>query len=138
MTTWRKRVLMWGAVLAAVVITAIWWFHHMDLDDPFDDEPFDRVTWLQNSDANDDNPRGQMVKSLIDHLKDLQPVRSEVIELLGPAEQKCGRLDPPVGPVETCLSYNLGSWSGFRLDPDTLDVYFDPDGRFLEAFPVQH
>jgi hypothetical protein len=110
----------------------------MDLDDPFDDEPFDRVTWLQNSDANDDNPRGHMVESLIDHLNDLQPVRSDVIELLGPAEQKCGRLNPPVGAVETCLSYNLGSWSGFRMDPDTLDVYFDPDGRFLEAFPVQH
>jgi len=138
MTTWRKRVLIWGAILAAVIIAPIWWYHRMELDDPFNDSSFDRVTWIQHGDADDDNPRGHMVESLIDRLEEHRPGRNEVIELLGPSERGCGRLETQIAPVETCLSYHLGSWSGFRMDPDTLDVYFGDDGRFLEALPVQH
>jgi hypothetical protein len=138
MTPWRKRAIVWGGVLSALVVTPIWLYHHLDLDDPFDDSSFDRATWIQHGDADDDNPRGHMVESLVDRLKDNRPRRGEVIDLLGPSDRECGRLEPPVGPIEMCLSYHVGSWSGFRMDPDTLDVYFGADGRFLDAFPVQH
>jgi len=120
------------------VISAVWLYQQMGLDDPFNDTSFDRATWRQHPTAEFDNPRGHMLESLIDHLKERRPSRNEVVELLGPSERKCGTLAPPVGSTETCLSYELGSWSGFRMDPDTLDVYFREDGVFLEAYAVQH
>jgi hypothetical protein len=39
---------------------------------------------------------------------------------------------------DTCLSYNLGMWSGLRMDYDTLDIYFDNSGRVARALTVQH
>ncbi len=84
MTPWRKRVILWGGVLSALVGTPVWLYHHLDLDDPFDDSSFDRAAWIQHAHSDDDNPRGHMVESLIDQLKDERPMRAEVIELLGP------------------------------------------------------
>ena len=138
MTAWQKRAIVWAAVLGALVATPIWLYHHMDLDDPFDDSTFDRAAWVQHRDSGNDNPRGHMVESLIDRLEHSRPSRDEVIDLLGPSELECGRAESPFGPIEACLSYHVGSWSGFRMDPDTLDVYFGADGRFLEALAVQH
>ena len=95
--------------------------------------------WVHMRGSNDpDNPRGQMVEDLVDDLEARRPLREEVIAMLGSSEFECSVLSPPVGATDTCLSYNLGMWSGFRMDYDTLDVYFEADGRVLEAVTVQH
>ena len=36
------------------------------------------------------------------------------------------------------MSYNLGMWSGFRMDYDFLDIYFDDQGRVVDVLIVQH
>src|SRR5687768_8046181 len=120
-----KRWLQWSTSVLAVMTAGLWWFGVFEfLDGPFDDIPFDRTTWIRMRDKDDrDNPRGQMVESLVENLEEHRPTRDEVIRLLGPSEFGCGVLSPPIGPKETCLSYNLGEWSGHRLDVDTLDIY---------------
>jgi len=106
---------------------------------PFDDRDFDRATWsrMRGSDERD-NPRGQMLDDLVEDLEARRPSRDEVIVMLGPTESECAVLSPPIGPKDTCLSYILGMWSGFRIDYDTLDVYFGDDGRVRKAMAVQH
>jgi hypothetical protein len=121
--------LLLGVLILAVVVTS---------RDPFD-LPFDRSVWLAH--ANDmapDNPRGHMTTSLIEHLQRSSPTRAAVIELLGPAEDPCSQLASPPSSVAGCLSYNLGMWSGFRMDYDSLDIYFDRKDRFVAALMIQH
>jgi hypothetical protein len=134
-----KCLLIWSAILVALISAAIWWSGHGFLNDPFNDSPFDRDTWIRmHGSADPDNPRGHMASSLIGYLEEHRLHRDEVIRLLGVSELGCSALEPPIGPTETCLSYNLGEWSGFRMDADTLDVYLGVDGRVLKALTVQH
>jgi len=76
-----------------------------------------------------DNPRGRMADDLRAHLISSRPTLSEVLDLLG---------EPDVAKRGDPLSYNLGTWSGFRVDYDTLDVHFGSDGRVSEVWIVQH
>ena len=140
MSTRWKRSLKWTTLVVAVMVAGLWWFGVFEfLDGPFDDMPFERATWTRMRGSDDpDNPRGHMVESLIGSFEEHRPTRDEVMRLLGPSELDCAVLSPPVGPKETCLSYILGMWSGFRMDYDTLDIYFGEDGRVFKALPVQH
>jgi hypothetical protein len=132
----RNRLV---AVICVVIAALALWFTWNDPTDPFDNAFFEQVVWSKWRGSWDaDNPRGHMAADLINRLKDRQLTRDEVVALLGPPEAPCSVLTPPAGPTETCLSYSIGSWSGFRMDSDTLDVYFGHDGRVRSAFTVQH
>jgi hypothetical protein len=126
-----------GVLLAAAAVTVaflLWW-----TSSPFDEKAFDRATWLSLAgDMDPDNSRGGMAGALVEQLEREKPTREQVLELLGPAEYPCSELSPPKGPRDTCLSYNLGMWSGLRMDYDTLDIYFDNSGRVARALTVQH
>jgi hypothetical protein len=123
---------------AGIVALALW-FAWDRLHDPFDNAQFDQVVWNKwRGSWDSDNPRGHMASALIDELKDRKLTRDEAIALLGSPEAKCGVLPNPVGPADSCISYSIGSWSGFRMDSDTLDVYFGNDGRVSDAITVQH
>jgi hypothetical protein len=129
------------ACALVLAVAAIWYFWGIDplvlalvviltLCSPFDDRRFDRDTWLAfhgNSDA--DDPRGMMARDLQRRLLLGQDTRERVLELLGP---------PDHGKRADMLSYNLGMWSGFRMDYDSLDIYFDDQGRVAEVLIVQH
>ena len=97
---------------------------------PLDDRPFDRETWLAfHNDSEPDNPRGKMARDLQRRLLLGQETREKVLDLLGP---------PDHGERGDMLSYNLGMWSGFRMDYDSLDIYFDDQGRVVKILIVQH
>jgi len=55
--------------------------------------------------------------------------KSEVIQLLG---------TPDLKEEDNFLSYNLGMWSGFRMDYDSLDLKFSKNGTLVEYYRVQH
>jgi hypothetical protein len=122
-------------VFAGVVLAILW----VAFDSPFDKSDFDRAIWLgMAEDMDPDNARGGMAAALIEELESDKPSRAAVLQLLGPSEYPCSALSPPVGPTDKCLSYNLGMWSGMRLDYDTLDVYFNGEDRVTRVLTVQH
>lgn len=135
----RKRVLVIRAGAMALLLVALVWGAIPSALDPFDDSPFDPIVWTRWQGVfHHDNERGHMARSLIRKLEMDRPHRSEVVVLLGPTDRECSVLTPPLGQKETCLSYYLGDWSGYRMDPDTLDVYFSGDGRVSNVVTVQH
>lgn len=99
-------------------------------DDPFDDLAFDQALWHQHqNDMSQDNPRGKMAHDLATLLENERMTRAEVVELLGSSDAHT---------FGDNLSYELGMWSGFRIDNDTLDVHFDAEDRVVDAVVVQH
>jgi hypothetical protein len=54
--------------------------------------------------------------------------RSEVEKLLGKPDAKRGAV----------YEYGLGMCSGLRVDFDTLDVHFSPEGTLTSVFIIQH
>lgn len=36
------------------------------------------------------------------------------------------------------VAYTLGMWSGFRIDYDSLDIYFDSNDRVCRVCIIQH
>lgn len=98
--------------------------------DPFAGRSFSREVWREFHDSSDpDNPRASMVASLKRrHLKS-GTTREEVIELLG---------EPDMARKPEMYEYNLGMWSGFRMDYDGLQIHFDEGGRLKDVRCVQH
>lgn len=135
-----KRMLIWFTsftLLALVGLVAV--VSRFVFDSPFDEASFDRATWLAMAgDMDPDNPRGPMAAALIEKLQGEELSRDAVLQLLGPADYPCSALSPSAGPIDTCFSYNLGMWSGLRLDYDTLDIYFKEDNRVARVLTVQH
>lgn len=121
-------------VLASVAVVGLtiyfWDFLDFWFNDPFNDRRFDQTIWIENADSMEpDNPRGRMVTDLRRRLLKNHPTEAEVVELLG---------EPDVDRSAGFLSYNIGMWSGFRIDYDTLDVHFGKDGRVEEVKVIQH
>lgn len=127
-------VLVAFGIAAAVVVSAgIVWYAlnlHEVLDEPFDDLCFDQEAWrAQHNSSDPDNPRGKMVADLQRRCLRKGMTRQEVLDLLG---------EPDFAKEPTLFMYNLGAWSGFRIDYDTLDVHFDTDGRLTHTAVVGH
>jgi len=86
--------------------------------------------WLSQANIDDsDNPRAQMAADLQHRHIKLGISRQRVIELLG---------EPDWEKQENVFKYNLGMWSGYRMDYDSLDVYFDSDGLATGTRVIQH
>lgn len=124
-------VFMFGACVAGLVA----------LDrylDPFDDQPFNPVTWTVAEERETD--RGPMARDAIRHLPVGTP-KNRVRELLGDGEQAFR--DPrnpmvdfhgvPLDHPETWV-YWLGCWSGlgpYGFDSAYLYVHFSSDGQVV-------
>ena len=134
---WKRAIAVSGLGALVLTMSAVvyFWrpiteFYDTFLNDPVDDRPFDRTTWhAMHGSWDADNPRGRMVKALRTQLLDSRPTQPQVLDLLG---------EPEFERRDDLLSYNLGMWSGFRIDYDSLDVHFGSDGRVQDAFVVQH
>ncbi|WP_027158172.1 hypothetical protein [Methylobacter luteus] len=125
-----KRI---AGLLAAGILGIVAFFGYIYFtlaDDPFNNREFDREVWVsfyENMDP--DNPRGEMYEDLVaSHLRKGMK-RMEVVALLG---------KPDVEDVKNLLSYNLGMWSGFRIDYDSLDIALSDDGVLVGVRRVQH
>ncbi|MBI2301307.1 MAG: hypothetical protein HYU66_20555 [Armatimonadetes bacterium] len=91
---------------------------------------FDAAVWRQYSGSSDwKNPRGPMVRDLQRRHLRVGTRRADILALLG---------KPDSGDKPRLVSYRLGAWSRFRMDPDTLDLYFDAQGRLTRTDVVQH
>ncbi len=88
---------------------------------------FDSEKWKANSGCSASNPRWHMRR---DAEARLTPglTREAVLELLGPPDA--------MEPDE--MLYCLGFWSGLRMDPDHLHVWFDGTGRLASSAVLQH
>lgn len=98
----------------------------LDFSDPFGGRQFERRVWLAHPTCERDNPRGRMVKDLLERRLPEGTPRARVLELLGPGERDVDGFD-----------YPIGEWSGFRVDCDFLHVEFDANGRLTRAYHWQ-
>lgn len=129
-----KKIFKIIGIVAGIIILLFALFYayvfFVVLDCPFDNKDFDKTTWVQFDNSNDpDNPRGEMYEDLIENNLSKGMSKKEVIDLLGQPDYKS---------EEYFLSYNLGAWSGFRIDYDSLDLEFDKDGKLVKFYRVQH
>src|SRR5688572_7954485 len=105
------RTLLLLIAIAAIALFGLRWFRG---------QAFDRNVWHQFHENDEpDNPRYSMVKSLQRSYLHPGLTREQVIELLG---------EPDVAKSPDMYEYNLGMWSGFRIDYDGLQVHFDSQG----------
>lgn len=121
-------ILMGFGILA---ITALVVLVNMLTPSPWDDRVFDREVWFAHAhDGKPDNPRGPMLEDLKKTALKNGMTREEVLALLGEPDYEL--------PSETMMRYRLGSWSGMRMDPDSLDIEFGRDGKVRRIFRSQH
>lgn len=127
-----------AGILAGIIVFlyALFWVFaffvvfNNPLDNPFNNKDFDKTTWAQfDNNYDPDNPRGKMYEDLIENHLSKGMSKEEVINLLG---------KPDFESEEYFLSYNLGMWSGGRMDYDSLDLKFNRDGKLSEFYRVQH
>ena len=108
--------------MAALCIVGLGgWFYHTFFNDPFDDWWFDAKIWKsQHNKSTSDNPRGKMASDLKNRVIKPGMTKTQILQMLGP---------PDFSQNEATFTYNLGSWSGFRMDGDVFDVDFNKSGR---------
>lgn len=129
MSPWFKWAGIAAGSTLVVVVGYVVYVVLVVLDNPFDNRAFDRELWMAYQQTVADNPRGEMYEDLVaNHLRP-GTRRDAVIALLGEPERLRS---------DGCLSYNLGMWSGFRADYDTLDICFDAAGTLHDARRIQH
>ena len=126
MTKWPKRV-----VLACVIVLAFIGVQKcLTANTPFDDRLFDSALWKSATHKFErDNPRGQMYDDLRHHYLKKGLDKQAVLNLLGP---------PDIKSDDSLFNYNLGMWSGFRIDYDTLNIAFNSKGKVARVYRVQH
>ena len=129
-----QYVLITAGVIAGFGVLTIVVFAimiQMMMPTPWDDCAFDREVWMAHyKDGKPDNPRGQMLADLEKTVLREGMTKDEVIALLGPPD-----FDQP---SERSVKYRLGSWSGMRIDPDSLEIAFGRDGKVEQVYCVQH
>ena len=100
------------------------------INNPFNDRKFDETVWKEfHQDDDPDNPRGKMAYHLRDRVLKEGMKMDEVRSVLG---------EPDYSEGDNFLKYNLGMWSGFRIDYDSFDVYFDENGELSHVEIIQH
>jgi hypothetical protein len=123
-----KRILIFST--GTFIASALVFITVCQLFDPFDHRPFNRSVWIaQTNNEDPDNPRAKMVGDLQRRFIKWGTPCKRVIELLG---------EPDFMGPDNEYEYILGMWSGFRMDYDTFNVYFDSDGLVTGTQVVQH
>ena len=129
-----KKIVKYIGFMAGFLLIGVLVFcgylYFVILDDPFDNRDFDSEIWLKyHEDMEPDNPRGEMYEDLVENYLIKGMSKAEVFGLLG---------QPDFQNTEDMMSYNLGMWSGMRIDYDSLDLKFTDDGGLVEFYRVQH
>ena len=113
------------ALLLPIIIYKFFLFPNI-----WNDLTFNENHWKQfHNSRESDNPRGKMYEDLRSKLLDRRPPKEVVLQMLG---------EPDFSKEDSFLSYNLGMWSGFRVDYDSIDIYFDENGVVMDVKRVQH
>ncbi len=122
------------AIILGILILAVGslygYLHFVVFDNPFNNKKFNQQTWKQFDNNDDpDNPRGEMYEDLQKHYLKKGMGKNEVITLLGA---------PDIKHEKNLFSYNIGMWSGFRIDYDSLDIEFNDKNNLTSITRVQH
>lgn len=116
--------------LTAIAVTFVAVRGCIDWLDPFAGQSFDRAVWHKfHNNHEPDNPRASMSKDLRRRYLRQGLTKQEVVKLLG---------EPDMNKSDNMYEYNLGMWSGFRIDYDGLQIHFDAEGRLSYVQCVQH
>ena len=70
-----------------------------------------------------------MYEDIVDNHLEKGMSKQQVVDLLG---------QPDLKNESLLFSYNLGMWSGFRMDYDSLDLVFNSSGNLEKFYRVQH
>jgi hypothetical protein len=125
-----KAILGIFLVCVFLVAAMVYFSSSSDKDVPFNNMKFDEVTWKKMANSEDpDNKRGLMFQDVTENYLRKGLSKQDVLGLLG---------EPDNEKTENKYSYNLGMWSGYRMDYDSLDIEFDYDGKFIKSYRVQH
>jgi hypothetical protein len=116
-------------ILACVTVGVVWG----GMQILSKDIPFDRDGWRDHYGVEIDNPRWYMVHDLQRHHLRPGTPREKVIELLGSSDWPLYGSEPP-----GTLKYVLGMHSGFGMDVDTMDIFFDEQGFLTRVEFTQH
>ncbi len=129
----------WIGALVAVTVGAGAFFGYRSLpyyqrnkltlgwDSPFDELRSDHDAWVTKSLAPGDDPklpamaRGMMLQDLLLHHLRQGMSEQEVRQLLGRPDS--------TDATQRTWNYELGSWSGFRMDGDIPSVEYDATGH---------
>jgi len=128
----KSALTLFGIGLIALIVGSLWFWSEISFlfDNPFDNRTFSESIWKANDhDWNHDNPRGEMVDDLKRQLFQEKPNQTIILQQLG---------EPDYLMSDTLYSYNIGAWSGFGIDYDSLDINFDDAGNFIDVQVLQH
>ncbi len=134
MTSWQRRTrkMLAGVVVSVLLVSVgfLLFLRCFIFPNPFNDQRFNQSLWAAYSGSTDpNNPRGQMYEDLTKKKLKKGMSKQDILTLLG---------EPDFSKDETVFKYNLGAWSGFRIDYDSLDIEFDQDGKVKVFYRVQH
>jgi hypothetical protein len=131
----KKIVLGLGILLVLILLFGAGLFYYYFLMPwymaPGFNHPFDAQQWQkEKGNTKQDNPRGRMVRSLLRSHTLNGKSKEEIITLLGQPDWTSSN-DIPLTKVQE-FDYEVGWYSGFRIDPDYLAIYFDKDGKVIK------
>jgi hypothetical protein len=134
MKPWQRCTLkmLAGVVVSVLLVSGgfLLFLRFFIFQNPFDDQRFNQSLWAAYSGSTDPhNPRGQMYEDLTKQNLKKGMSKQDILALLG---------EPDFSKEDTVFKYNLGAWSGFRIDYDSLDIEFDQDGKVKAFYRVQH
>lgn len=128
-TPWR---IAWALVKSAGVLTVafVGWQYWLFNGGIFRTSSFNEVEWKSLSKKTDDSScyRGGMAHDIKTNILRAGLTKTEVERLLGAPDFNRADIN----------EYFLGMCSGLRIDFDTLDVHFNPEGRLVKVQVVQH
>ena len=123
---WFKRLLALSIICLFVFVGLV---YHTLTNNPFDDWWFEEKLWKAQSNSDTmENSRGKMAYDLRHRVLKPKMTKKQILKLLGP---------PDAGQRDGLMSYNLGSWSGFRMDPDIFEIELDKSDRLIKAYWFQ-
>ncbi len=118
------KILLIGTVITGLISATLVIFSKNPLDNDssvIEQQAFNEALWDKYSGRLDRNSlRISMTEDLKQKLLNKPFSRQEVLTLLGP---------PEMDNSDRKLSYYLGRWSNNRRTNDTLDLYFDAQGK---------
>ena len=131
MPYWLRVLLVGIGGTFALIVCAIAifsWYIHVA---PFRKLSFDPAIWSASLTRETETTcyRGGMAHDIREQHLNQRMSRADVLSLLG---------QPDALNTDTQYQYVLGMCSGFLMDYDVLDVYFDSAGHYLQAKIVQH
>jgi hypothetical protein len=130
--SWTPWQIAWALVKSAggLAVVFVGWQYWLYNGGIFRTSNFDEVEWKSLSKNTDDSScyRGGMAHDIKTNILRAGLTKTEVERLLGAPDSNSDDIN----------AYSLGMCSGLRIDFDSLDVHFNPEGRLVKVQVVQH